>query len=140
MAGGALSPSSPGSTPPGAEPAIPQAGVGFLLEQLEPIEVLLLDGLLHEGIEQQVGDIVGQRAADEKLHREIVDTLGVVAFVRLLRLHPALRQDIPHGVSHRLKTLACASSGQLDDVVEDEMAFIERVVRTRDESGHSRIA
>ena len=114
------------------KPAIPQAGVGFLREDLEPIEVLLLDNLLHEGIEQQVGDIIGQRAANEKLHREIVDAFGVVALICFLRLHPALRQDIPHGVRHRLKTLTGAGHRQLDDVVEDEMAFIERIVRARE--------
>lgn len=46
------------------EPAVPEAGVRFLFDEAEPIEVLLLDGLLDEGIKQQVCDIVGQRAPD----------------------------------------------------------------------------
>src|SRR6266478_3972081 len=49
-----------------------QTRVGFLLEQAEPIEVFVFDGLLGDRIEQEIGHVVGQRAADEKLHRQII--------------------------------------------------------------------
>ena len=114
------------------EPAVAQARVGLLFEQLEPIEVLLLDGLLRERIEQEVGDVVGQRAADEELHREVVDALGVLALVRVLRVDPSLRKDVPHGAGEGLETLARAGSRQVDDVVEDQVPFVERVVRPRE--------
>ena len=114
------------------EPAVAQARVGLLFEQAEPIEVLLLDGLPGERIEQEVRDVVGQRAADEKLHREIVDALGVLALVGVLREHPALREDVPHGAGEGLETLARAGGGQVDDVVEDEVPLVERVVRPRE--------
>src|SRR5271170_3951287 len=54
-----------GQTP---KPAIYEAGVGFPLKNFEPVKVLLLDGLLHNRIEQKVRNIVRQRTPDEKLH------------------------------------------------------------------------
>ena len=68
--------------------SITQTRVGFLLQQLEPIEVLLLDGFFRDRIEEKVGDVVGQRAADEKLHREVVDTLRVLTLVGRLGMTP----------------------------------------------------
>ena len=52
-----------------SEPAIAQPGIGFLFEQGEPIEVVAGGNFLDEGIEQKVGDIVGQRPPDQKFHR-----------------------------------------------------------------------
>src|SRR5271166_4629306 len=46
------------------EPAITQAGVRFLFQQAEPIELLLLDGLLSDWIEHEVRDVVRKRPAD----------------------------------------------------------------------------
>ena len=111
---------------------IPQTRVGFLFQQLEPIEVLLLDGFFRDRIEEKVGDVVGQRAADEKLHREVVDTLRVLTLVGRLGIHPSLRQNIAHGTGDSLKALAWAGGHQFDDVVENEMPFIERVIRSRE--------
>ena len=111
------------------EPPIPQAGVWFLFDEAQPVEVLLRDRLLHHGIEPEIHDIVGQRAADEKLHGEIVHALGVLARVCILGQDPALREDIPHRASEGLKTLTRAGIGQFDDVVEEEMPLVERVVR-----------
>ena len=88
-----------------------------------------MDSLLRDRIEQQIRDIVGQRAADEKLHREVVDALRVLALVGVLRQHPALREDIPHGAGEGLKALARAGRRQIDDVVEEEMPLVERIVR-----------
>jgi hypothetical protein len=50
------------------QPPVTQARIGFLLQQLEPIEVLLLDGFFREVIKKKVRNIVGERAADEKFH------------------------------------------------------------------------
>ena len=114
------------------EPSVTQTRVGFLLQQLEPIEVLLLDGFFRDRIEEKIRDVVGQRAADEKLHREVVDALRVLALVGRLGMHPSLRQNIAHGAGDSLKALAWAGGHQFDDVVEDEMPFIERVIRSRE--------
>ena len=115
-----------------SQATVTQTRVGFLFQQLEPIEVLLLDSLLCDGIEEKVGDVVSQRATDEKLHREIIDALGVRALVGLLGLHPSLRQDIAHGAGNSLKALPWAGGYQFDDVVENEMPFIKRVIRSRE--------
>src|SRR6266481_4725811 len=93
--------------------------------------MFLFDSFLGKGIEQEIGHIVSQRAANEKLHREIVDTLGVLAGVNVLSLYPSLRQDIPHGTCDSLKTLTRAGSLQIDDIVEHKVAFIQRVLRPR---------
>ena len=92
----------------------------------------MLDRFLRDRIEEKVGNVVGERAANQKLHREIIDTLGVSALVRLLGMHPALRENIAHGAGEGLKTLARAGIHQFNDIVEDEMAFIECIVRPRD--------
>src|SRR5215475_15047667 len=98
---------------------ITQTGVGFLFQQLEPVEVLLLGGFFRNRIEKEIGDVINQRAADEKLHREIVDALGVLALVGFLREYPTLRQDIAHGAGKSLRTLPRPSGHQLDDVVKE---------------------
>src|SRR5439155_27368703 len=40
-----------------------------------------------------------------------------------------LRQDIPHGVSDGLVALPRAYRSRIDDVVEHEVAFVERIAR-----------
>ena len=108
-----------------AEAAVAQAGVGLLLEHPSQSRCFCLTACARR-IEQQVGDdVVGQRPADEELHREVVDPLGVLAVVGLLGLHPALREDVAHGAGDGLEPLAGAGRRRIDDVVEDEMAFIE---------------
>src|SRR5262249_37110597 len=87
------------------EASIAQTCIGLLLEELEPVEVLLLGGFFRDRIQEKVGYIVSQRAADEKLHREIIDALGVAAFVGLFAEYPTLRQNIPHRAGKSLKTL-----------------------------------
>jgi hypothetical protein len=72
------------------QPPVAQTGVGLLLEHAEPVEAFLRDGALHHAIEPQVHDVVGQRAPDEELHGQVVDALGIVALVPVLRAHPAL--------------------------------------------------
>jgi hypothetical protein len=59
-----------------SQAAVAQARVGLLFEQAQPIEVLLLDCLPGDRIEQEIGHVVGQGAADKELHREVVDTLA----------------------------------------------------------------
>ena len=49
-----------------------------------------------------------------------------------LRAHPSLREDIAHGTGEGLKPLARAGSRQIDDVVEDQVPLVERVVRPRE--------
>ena len=113
-----------------SETSIAQTRVGLLFEQLEPIEVLLLDDFFRDGIEEKVRDIVGQRAADEKFHREIVNALGVLALIGFIGTHPSLRENIAHGAGDGLKTLARADRRCFHNVVKDEVALIKRIVRS----------
>jgi hypothetical protein len=112
-----------------AEPAVAQPGVGLLFQQAEPIEALLLDGLPGEGVEQEVRDVVGQGAAQEELHREIVHALGIAALVGVLRAQPSLGEDVPHGAGEGLEAVPRAGGGQIDDVVEVQVPLVECVVR-----------
>ena len=80
-------------------------------------------------VEEEVDDVVGQRAADQELHREVVDALGVLALVGLLGAHPALREDVPDGAGDGLVPLPRARGGGIDDVVEQEVPLVERGLR-----------
>jgi hypothetical protein len=115
-----------------SEPPIAEAGVRFLLEKAEPVETPAPRGFVHDRIEQKVRDVVGQRAADEELHGQVVDALGVLSFVGLLGAHPALRQDISHRAGGRLELLPRACRDRVDDVVEEEVPLVEPVGRTRE--------
>ena len=108
-------------------PPLPSPGVGLLFEQAEPVDALLVDILSHQRIEEEAGHVVGQRAPDEELHGKVVDTLGVLTLVRLLGAQPPLRQDIPHRPGGRLVALARTERGGIDNVVEHEMALVERI-------------
>src|SRR5205809_6609360 len=95
-----------------------------LLKQAEPIEVPLVRGLAREATEQEVRDVVGQGAADQELHREIVDSFGILTLVGFLREHPALGEDVAHRASQSLKPLPRACGRQIHNVIEEEVAFV----------------
>ena len=115
-----------------AEPAVAEAGVRLLLEQGEPVEALVVGDPLRDRIEEEVHDVVGERAPDQELHGEIVDALGVLALVRLLGAQPPLREDVPHGAGDGLVALARTHRRGIDDVVEHEMPLVERIARPRE--------
>ena len=119
-----------GREPP--EAAVAEAGVGLLLEEAEPVEVVLRDDLPRDRIEQQVHDVVGERAADQELHRQVVDPLRVLALVGLLGAYPSLGQDVAHGASEGLEAFARSGGRGSEDAVEDEMALIEPVGAPRE--------
>jgi hypothetical protein len=47
-------------------------------------------------------------------------------------LTPSLRKDITHGAGDSLKTLATANLRRFHNIVEYEVAFVERIVRPRE--------
>ena len=110
------------------EPAVSEAGIGFFFDEAEPIDVLLLGNSLHEAIEQKVCDIVGQRAPDQKFHRQVVDPLRVLAVVGAFRPHPALGEDIPCRAGGCLILFARACSVRSNDVVEQQVPLVQGVV------------
>ena len=94
-------------------PPLPNPASGSCSRQSEPVEVVSAERMLRERIEQQIRDIVCERAADEKLHREIVDALWVFAFVGAFRADPALRKDVANRAGEGFKpcpNVGCASS------------------------------
>src|SRR5580658_10405834 len=108
--------------------AVTQTCIGLLLDHVRPVKVLLLNSLLHDGIEPKVHYIIGQRTANEELHRKIVDSLGIGAVVDFVGINPTLRENIPDRMSHSLKTLSLSDIRNIDDVVEQQMPFIERAL------------
>ncbi len=89
-----------------AQAAVAQSGVGLRLDELRPVELLSLHRLPHDRLDPEVEDVVGQRPADQELHREVVDLLGVSPIIGRVRLQPALRQQVAEGPGHGLETLA----------------------------------
>ncbi len=85
---------------------------------------------LDQGIEHQVHDVVGERAADQKLDRDIVDPLRILARVGLVGAQPAVREDVADRAGGGLETLPRVGQLRLDDVVELQVPFIERVRRS----------
>ena len=108
-------------------PPLPEAGVGLLLEHRQPVEVLLVDEAPARRVEEEVQDVVGERAADQELHGEVVDALRVLALVGVLGAQPALREDVPHGAGDGLVALARPDRRRVDDVVEHQMPLVERI-------------
>ena len=121
------------------ETAIAQAGIRLLFQQFEPVEVLFLDRCFRNGIEKKIRNVVGERAADEKFHREIVNALRILTLVGLFRMNPALRQNIAHRVSDRLEAFASADRAHLHDVVKDEMPLVKRLVSSTKPNGSATI-
>ena len=54
--------------------------------------------------------------------------LGFALIVRLLRAHPSLGKNIAHGTGQGLKLFPWAGGFQVDDIIKDEMPFIESIV------------
>ena len=60
-----------------AEAAVAQPGVRLLLDQLLEVPAFLLHGPPHERLRGQVHHVVPQRPPQQKLHRQVVDALGI---------------------------------------------------------------
>ncbi len=109
-----------------AQPAVAQSGVRFALDHFLPVLPRVRAQILpHELLDSEVDDVVDQRAADQKLHRQVIDALGIFGIVRLLRQQPALRQQIAQRTRDGFETLALVGVLQQDGVVEHDMAIVE---------------
>jgi hypothetical protein len=110
-----------------SEPAVSQTGIGLGFEQAQPLASRQLRRFADEGTDEQIGDVVGQRASDQEFHREVVHALGILPFVGLLREHPPLREDVPDGARQRLVPLACTNGCRIGHVVKEQMPLIEGI-------------
>ena len=77
--------------------------------------------------EKEVADVIAERTADQKLHREIIDTLRIDVFVRTLGLNPTLRKDVPDRMRKGFELYSCIRRFRFGDIVKSEMSFIERI-------------
>ena len=77
-----------------AQAAVAQTGIRFLLKNLERIKLMLFGELPRLRVKLEIGDVVRQRAAEQKLHREVIDALGVALPAGLLGFQPALRKHV----------------------------------------------
>src|SRR4029077_19893388 len=64
-----------------------------------------------------------------KLHGKVVDALRVFVLIRVLRMDPSLGEDIPYSPGESFKPLTWTGRRQTNDVVEDEVPLVERIVR-----------
>jgi hypothetical protein len=107
-----------------AQAAVAQAGVRLHLGELERVDLLLAHQVADERLGEEVGDVVGERAADEVLHRQVVDALGVGLVLVVAGGDPARGEQVADGAGDGLVLLAEVGPGLVDDVVEDEVALV----------------
>ena len=108
-----------------AQAAVAQPGVGLRLQKLVPVLVRIRPQVLvNERLDLQVGDRVQQGAADQELHRQVINLLGVRTVVDRLREQPALGQQVAERAGHRLESLPLVRLLHRDDVVEDQVAIV----------------
>jgi hypothetical protein len=112
------------------EPAVSQPSIGFLFDEAERVELAPGGDFLRKGVEQKIGDIVGERPSDQKFHRQIIDPLWVLPVIGAGGQNPALRQHIAHRTRRCLEALARPGGFRSADVVEKQVPLVQGVVAT----------
>ena len=80
-----------------SQAAVPEGGVAFLRQHRVERALPLLEELLGLVPEPEVEEVVLQGAADQELHRQVVDPLDVPLDVPALGVEPDVGQALPHG-------------------------------------------
>ena len=125
-----------GREPP--EAAVAEPGVGLQLEEADPVEPFPAT-TPGDRVEQQVHDVVGERAADQELHRQVVDALGVLALVRLLGAdHRCDRTSRTERATASKRSRGPGGRG-IADAVEQQMALVEPIGSARELDGAAAI-
>jgi hypothetical protein len=94
--------------------------------------VAIESSLVHHRVEHEIHNVVGKRAANQELDRDVIDPFRIIAFIRLIGPDPPLRENIPDRARRCVIALARVSGWRVDDVVELEMPFVERIRRARE--------
>ena len=110
-------------------PPLPKPASGSSSNNFHPLPAVLVEGPLDYGIEHEIHDVVAERAADEKLDRDIVDPLRILARIGLIRAQPALRKNVSHRAGGGFVAFSRIGGLGLDDIVELQVPLIERVRR-----------
>ncbi len=77
------------------EAAIAEPGIGFLLDQAEPVQAALVRRALDERLAASGSlTLFVERPADQELHRHVVDALGVLLIVGASGLDPAPGEEV----------------------------------------------
>src|SRR5262249_23691842 len=105
--------------------AVAQSSVWLRLDHLCPILAWIrLQILPNKFFNPEVDNVIDQRSADEKLHRQIVDLLGILLIVRLLRQQPALGEQVAQRASDCFEPLALISILLRNNVIEYEVPVV----------------
>jgi len=83
---------------------------------------------MRAGRQERVGDIVGERPAEQEFHREVIGPLGILLRIGILRLKPSLRNDVADRPGGRLVLVAQRGVPRIDDMVEDQVPLVECVL------------
>ena len=78
------------------EAAVAETRLRLVLEDIRELETRALQQRLRLVVDAERVEVVGERAPEQELGREVVDPLGVDLRVRLLRLRPAIREPVAH--------------------------------------------
>ncbi len=110
-------------------PPLPRPASGsFSNRALQVLSEVGREVALDEFLDLEVRDRARRRSADQELHRQVVDLLGVLVVIRPLGEDPALREHVPHRTGHGLEPVAIACSLERNDVVEDQVTVIVVVI------------
>ena len=123
-----------------AETAVAQTRVGLLLEDFPPFAAVAIETRPDDRIEQQIHDVVGERTADEKLDRDVIDPLRVLARVGLIGAQPSVRKNVSDRTRGGLVALPRVGGLGLDNVVEFQMPLVEGVRRAGEQGSADRVA
>ncbi len=106
--------------------AVAQAGVRLRFDDFLPVlPRIRLQVVADEFLDSQIDDVVDQRAADQELHRQVVNPLGVLLVVSLFALTASARSSRSRNeratASKRSRWLALSHG---DDMVENQMTVV----------------
>jgi hypothetical protein len=101
------------------KPAIAEPRVRLLLQNGEPIQIGVFDGTTGIWFQEKIFHVVGERSANQKFHREVINPLRVLARIRALGIHPAFRQNLAHRESKCLKALMRGRTRQTDYLIHE---------------------
>ncbi len=120
--------------------AIAQASVRLLVEDLPPLASVAFETRSDDRIEQQIHDVVAERPADEKLDRDVINSLRILVRVGLVGAQPSVRKNVSNRARGGLVALARIGSVGLDNVVVFQMPFIKRIGRAGEQRCADRVA
>ena len=110
------------------------------MEDLPPLAAIAFETRPDNGIEQKVHHIVAERTADEKLDRDIIDPLRILARIRLMSAQPTVRKNVSNRARGGLIALPRIGGVGLDNVVVFQVAFVQGVGRAREQGCADRVA